>query len=65
MIRSQEPDSTGKVFVLPFEYVSAMSRDLSYDEVHAAKLDSLGSIIFARNRYMLVIGILRDDYFVN
>ena len=41
MIRSQEADSTGKVFVLRFEDIMAMPPDLSHQEEHAVDADSL------------------------
>ena len=65
MIRSQEADSTGEAFVLRFEDVMAMPHDLSHQEEHAVDTDSLIPVILETNRYVLVIGILREDYFVN
>lgn len=65
MIRSQEADSTDKAFVLRFEDIMAMPHDLSHQEEHAAATDSLVPVILGTNRYVLVIGILREDYFVN
>jgi hypothetical protein len=65
MMRSEEADSTGEAFVLRFEDIMAMPRDLSHQEVHAVDTDSLVPVILERNRYVLVIGILREDYFVN
>ena len=65
MIRAQEADSTGREFVLRFEDVMAMPQDLSHQEVHAVDTDSLVPVILGANRYVLVIGIMREDYFVN
>ena len=42
-----------------------MPHDLSYREEHPANTDSLVPVILDTNRYVLVIGILREDYFVN
>jgi hypothetical protein len=65
MIRSQEADSTGRAPVLRFEDIMPMPREASYEEVHAVDPDSLIPVILETNRYVLVIGILREDYFVN
>src|SRR3989442_15363770 len=43
----------------------AMPHDLSYQEEHAVDTDSLVPVILEANRYMLVIGILREDCFIN
>lgn len=64
-IRSEEADSTGKAFMFRFEDIMAMPHDLSHQEVHAVDTDSLVPVILETNRYVLVIGILREDYFVN
>jgi len=64
-IRSQEADSTGEAFVLRFEDVMGMPHDLSHREEHAVDTDSLVPVVLETNRYVLVIGILREDYFVN
>lgn len=63
-IRYQEADSTGKA-VLRFEDIVVMPHELSYQEVHAVDTDSLVPILLETNRYMLVIKIMREDYFVN
>jgi hypothetical protein len=65
MIRSEEADSTGEVTVLRFEDIMPMPREVSHQEVHAVDSDSLVPVILETNRYMLVMGILREDYFVN
>jgi hypothetical protein len=65
MIRAQEEDTTGKAFVLRFEDVMGMPQDLSFQEEHPANTDSLVPAILDTNRYVLVIGILREDYYVN
>ena len=65
MIRSQEADSTGKAFMLRFEDVGVAPDVLSYQAVHAVDTDSLVPVILESNRYVLVIGIVREGYFVN
>ena len=64
-IRSEEADSTGWESPLRFEDFMPGPLDLSYREVHAVDTDSLVPVILDSNRYVLVIGIMREDYFVN
>jgi len=64
-IRAQEADSTGREFVLRFEDVMAMPHDLSHRNERVVATDSLVPVILASHRYMLVIGVMADDYFVN
>jgi len=65
-VRYEEADSTGKAFVLRFEDMATMmERDLSHRDVRGPDASRLAATILEKNRYVLVIGIMAEDYFVN
>jgi hypothetical protein len=66
-IRYEEADSTGEAFVLRFEDLATMmmERDVSHRDVRGPDALRLAATILEKNRYVLVIGIMAEDYFVN
>jgi hypothetical protein len=63
-IRYEEHDPLGKSSSLPFEAIAGMG-DLSHQEARIVDTRALFPTILEENRYVLVIGIMADDYFVN
>jgi hypothetical protein len=63
-IRYEESDPSGRAVSAPFEVVPA-PWELSHQEARIVDTRALFPTILEKNRYVLVIGIMAEDYFVN
>ena len=63
-IRYEERDPTGQSASVPFD-VLPMPWELSHQEARVVDTRALFPAILEKNRYVLVIGIMAEDYFVN